>query len=789
LILTSIEHDILARILNNLRFKSKGMTITELSRKTGINRNSVAKYLQILLVSGQVDVQTVGNAKVYTFSHRLPISSMLSAFSSLIAVINDEGTILEINDSFVQFFGLEREKCLAATLENADIPIISDPKIATSIMDEIDGDGSVHNISIMHDENSHHFQVKLIPSVLEGGCKGIVVLIEDITEKISSDEALQESEALFSLTIDSVSDTLYVIDSGFRIEQFNIQFEKLCRELDLDIEDAAGRDIFEVFKLIPELFRDYYMKILQSKEPFVSEEILLWNGNKFITEINMVPVVENKEVRHIITTIHDLTYERESEDAFSGNEEALRKFFENSNDGLFLVSVNANGKPDNFLMVNDSLCEMLHYTHDELLPLPLYMIACSEDEEKFINGISLGISRDLIIHKCEFRRKDGSTFPVEVFSHPYYYDNLLTSLSVVRNPSNKRLNDHFSDGSADEIMMAVQSTNLGIWNYNPETDSLKMEGCFGRITGYSPEEIPDSFDAWTMLVHPSDLSSLRHALYEHLGGRSDIFRQDIRIRHKDGYWIWGNMLGRVTMCNDQGHPCCMTGIFRDISETRLYDKALREANKKLNVLSGVIRHDVLNQITGVRVYLDLLEEQLPEDPDAHEYLRQIKIITEKIQRQVAFSRAFQDLGVRPPGWQHIETIVQRAKRDVSLGSLKENVSTGSLEIFADPLLVKVFGIFFSNVIQHAAGATEVNISFSEVGDHGVLVFRDNGSGIPDNLKTCLFDWGFGKDSGNGLFIAREILGITCLSIMETGREGEGARFEIFLPPKSFRQGL
>jgi signal transduction histidine kinase len=69
---------------------------------------------------------------------------------------------------------------------------------------------------------------------------------------------------------------------------------------------------------------------------------------------------------------------------------------------------------------------------------------------------------------------------------------------------------------------------------------------------------------------------------------------------------------------------------------------------------------------------------------------------------------------------------------------------------------------------------------------GKLIVEDNGSGIPAILKKQIFERGFGKNTGFGLFLIREILAITGLSIEETGTEGKGARFEIRLPPGSWR---
>ncbi|MFZ0004431.1 MAG: ATP-binding protein, partial [Methanoregula sp.] len=80
------------------------------------------------------------------------------------------------------------------------------------------------------------------------------------------------------------------------------------------------------------------------------------------------------------------------------------------------------------------------------------------------------------------------------------------------------------------------------------------------------------------------------------------------------------------------------------------------------------------------------------------------------------------------------------------------------------------------------------IRFS-VGDRDgnrVIICEDDGLGIPVDEKEKIFDQGFGRNTGMGLFLAREILDITAIMIRETGEQGRGARFEMVVPKEAFR---
>ena len=110
-----------------------------------------------------------------------------------------------------------------------------------------------------------------------------------------------------------------------------------------------------------------------------------------------------------------------------------------------------------------------------------------------------------------------------------------------------------------------------------------------------------------------------------------------------------------------------------------------------------------------------------------------------------------------------------------------------IEVFADPMLNKIFINFLGNVAMHAGGATTVRISFDAGADgDGRIVVEDDGQGVPADMKKKIFEKGYGKNSGFGIFLTKEILAITRIGVVERGVEGEGARFEITVPAGSWR---
>ena len=114
--------------------------------------------------------------------------------------------------------------------------------------------------------------------------------------------------------------------------------------------------------------------------------------------------------------------------------------------------------------------------------------------------------------------------------------------------------------------------------------------------------------------------------------------------------------------------------------------------------------------------------------------------------------------------------------------------TGTLQIFADPLFEKVLYNLVDNTIRHGETATRVNISVITDKNDIRIIWKDNGVGVPAEQKEMIFNRGFGKNTGFGLFLICEVLAITGMTIRETGELGKGARFKITVLNGKWRYG-
>jgi len=223
-------------------------------------------------------------------------------------------------------------------------------------------------------------------------------------------------------------------------------------------------------------------------------------------------------------------------------------------------------------------------------------------------------------------------------------------------------------------------------------------------------------------------------------------------------------------------------------ELRISEESLRITIKKLNLLSSITRHDIRNHLVGMKIYLELSRTVEGDREKTAEYLAKEEQIATAIERQLDFTRAYESLGAAHPDFQDLAACIGRAQAGLDLaGTRLCLLGNPRVEIFADPLFQKVFYALFDNALRHGGpGMNAIAIAIAEEEGRLRITFEDNGIGISENMKERIFERGYGTNTGLGLFLIREILDITRITINETGTLGTGARFEIVVPAGAYR---
>ena len=228
------------------------------------------------------------------------------------------------------------------------------------------------------------------------------------------------------------------------------------------------------------------------------------------------------------------------------------------------------------------------------------------------------------------------------------------------------------------------------------------------------------------------------------------------------------------------------GVIHDVTDLVRAEEAIRQANKKLTLLSSITRHDINNQLMVQMGYLSMLEQKQPDLINT-EYFLKVSTAAKRIAAMVHFTKEYEEIGVNAPVWQDCHELVETASKQAPLGQVivKNDLSAG-IEVFADPMVVKVFYNLMDNAVRYGGKITTIRFTSEEQNGAYLIICEDDGDGVPVDEKEKIFERGFGKNTGLGLAISREILDITGISIRETGEPGKGARFEMIVPKGAWR---
>ena len=216
------------------------------------------------------------------------------------------------------------------------------------------------------------------------------------------------------------------------------------------------------------------------------------------------------------------------------------------------------------------------------------------------------------------------------------------------------------------------------------------------------------------------------------------------------------------------------------------EQGLQRELFKLHVIDHVTQYDIFNKVLALNGFFGILEMELPPGGAGREHLAKIKGLLDNISHQIQFEENYQKLGSRGPEWHDVSKLVEEA-RGVSLpGSIRVENRAGTLEIYADPLFGQIFPRIFENSARHGGTVTSIGILFREGDESASLIIEDDGRGIGPDQKRDLLTSDLLQAKGKGLFLVREILQVSGMTIRETGEPGKGARFEIVIPRDQYR---
>lgn len=701
-----------------------------------------------------------------------------------ILVLDADGKVAIWNDGIAKLTGIRSEDAMGRPFSPESTPLLSDIVERGKVEGMLKGRVSTHNQMPSLDSESgktRYFEVGYYPVPdEEGQTSASMVIVLDSTERIPMRVALESSAENYRQIVELVDEGIWAVDKDDNISYAN---PKMARMMACSVREMIGRPFSEFVAVDGRKLASEALGLCRDgNDVEVDYEFKNRIGKRQFVSFKASPSGGDGEYQGAVCIFVDLASRRLIEDALSealSSREAFEKIVNASPVVVFQLDPSP---PWNVEFVSDNVTQF-GYTPDEFSSGKITFVdvlhpdAAEAVLEEFEKHILAG--DDLFSLKYQGLTKNGATLFID--AHVYVRrdsEGKVTKLQGVILDDTERRRTALAverlasmvDSTTDAIIS--KSTDGRIQTWNPAAESMY---------GYSVDEAVGN--PISMLIPPDRLDEYyRRFSQAKRGTRGQPF-ETVRMR-KDGSLVDVSLT--ISPVKDRsGMTIGAFAIARDITERKKAEKALEQANEKLNLMGSITRHDAINQIGVLSGYLSLAEDD-SNDRERTEHLEAAKKACKTITEQLQFAGSYQKAGTMDPEWTRIRLEFAGAASVIDMGDIQVKEKLGDLEVLADPMFERVFLNLLTNTRRHGQKATQVTAEFEHRDDTVAIRYSDDGVGIPADAKEKIFQRGYGKDSGLGLFLIREVLGITGMSIEEIGVPGEGVVFEILVPSGKHR---
>jgi PAS domain S-box-containing protein len=598
----------------------------------------------------------------------------------------------------------------------------------------------------------------------------LIGVTRDVTERKRAEEALKESEQKYRDLVESSQDAIFSVDrNGF----YQFANSAYASTLGYTPEYFDGKSFWDIYpKDLADMRHEGVLKVFETGQPGEVEVVVPLPDRTLYYLAKTNPITDSKgNIVQVLVTATDITERKREEEALLINENRLQMTQEIGHIGCWEYDIKTN-----LMWGSEEGCHLFGYPRKAgSFPIENFASCITEPE------LVLKAFNDLIYEGKEYdldfiiNPKDGSAQKTLHSIGRLEKDELGNPVKVkgINHDITERKRAEEALRESEEKYRALFTAESdGIFVVDKETGTII--DCNDAVTsmyGYQKDE---------MIGRPNTAISAEPGATRAATSALPGFIPERHHKKKDGSVFPVEITANAISIN--GRDVIVAAV-RDITERKRAEDALRQANRQLSLLSGITRHDIRNQLLTLNSYLALSRKTLGDTEKTREYILREERVAKTIERQILFTREYENLGASSPVWQNIGACIEPAFKGLDLTGIDLDV-TGleNTEILADTLLPRVFFNLADNALRHGGEAMAgIRIFSRESGTGLVIVFEDDGAGVATGDKEMIFERGYGKNTGYGLFLIREILALTGITVTETGEPGKGARFEMAVP--------
>lgn len=531
---------------------------------------------------------------------------ILDSLSGAIVVVGEKGIIQYANNALIEMFGYKPDE-----LKGLPLSLLIPKSFHSSHEKQIDdyfkvpvprGMGSGLELFGQHKNGMIiPIDVSLSFSELEGK-KVSVAIVQDISERKQIIEELSASKAMYKALVDNIQEYIYRVDKEGRIEYLNRTYPGST------IEDHIGRYIydFETSEESKQDFKDALKSVIENgnSEVLVSETGEAGKTQYFSTAL--YPIFESGITTGATLVSRDITLQFLQEKELIDNQEYIDKINGLALTGLYIVDLETK----EYKYTNSYFKVITGMDRAEVNKLDADEIARTLFKPEELEGLYQNEEKLLTLKKgevleFEFQYKSPhkgwmwiltrrSGFEFDSNGKPLTYIGSYIDITKLKK-SQLELKKH-----SELYSHVIDSAELGIWEWNLDTGASSINERWASMLGYTLDEIANrSVERFEKLAHPDDLKKSDALLKNHLEGKSPLYECELRLKHKEGHWIWVLDKGKVVDFKQDGSPELIIGSQQNITNTKNHEEELEKRQNEIEQLYNKFNHAVKGGNVGV----------------------------------------------------------------------------------------------------------------------------------------------------------------------------------------------
>ncbi|NLV26029.1 MAG: PAS domain S-box protein [Methanomicrobiales archaeon] len=615
-------------------------------------------------------------------------------------------------------------------------------------------------------------------------------------EILDREERLKESEERYRSVVENAQDVLYRCDNEGRLIMVSPSALSLLGYDSLD--ELLGKKISDTFYQHPQDREILLQKLNETGSIYNFESTLVRKDKKtiFVSTNSHYYYNNDGTLGGIEGNIRDITDVKLANNAILESEELYRFLVEHIEDGVFII------QDDVLVFCNNNFADIMGYRPEEIVGKVIFDHISPENRDELIWKCHNAEDYSVILESYEvnlIHKENAKIVPVLLSLRIGNYKGKKACIGTTHSAEGVYEQVEHSLRKSKAMLNAIlQESPIPQFVIDKNHRVMFWNLALERYSGIPSHEIIGTSDHWKAF-YPNERPCLVDLVidenfeeigkwYENNAKKSNLVRDAYSSidffphLRKNGIWLFftGALLRDLN-----GNIWGGLETLEDITEQKMNEEGFRQANKKLNLLADITRHDILNTLTVLSGAFDIIKDEIAEK-NFETDISPVEKALGTIYRQILFTRDYQNLGITAPYWQNLINLIQEEIENNLPSSIEFSFEDCEYEIYADGLLGRVFSNLLDNSIRHGEHVSKIQITVVKNDNQLIINYCDNGTGIHDDMKERIFERGVGTHTGYGLFLTREILSLTKISIHENGVFGKGVLFNIVIPEGFFR---